>query len=448
MTLNFASATKSLRSNFRLLGSYLKVNWKLFLASLCIGLLAIYFLPRLPQLLPKSKDTVGIVGNFTIGSLPLEIQKEISFGLTKLGPDQAATSGAAISWTATDSGKVFVFKLDPNLFWQDGTKFDTSQVNYSLKGVSVKRLSLSEIEFKFQKPFAPLPAVVSQPIFKNGLVGLGDNKLESVKFNGKFLSELTLENQKTGEHKTYKFYPTEAEAATALKLGSVRKVERLHDDFDLANEPHFKVTSATSSGTVAALFLNLNKGKFNDKAFRQALDYALPDTFENGSVAYSSIQDTNWARGDDVKPYVQNLELAKEALGGNATGSAAKKTPIIISTVAELKPVAETIAKAWTKAGQQTKVETAGLLPPSFDVYLSYMTIPPDPDQYALWHSTQRGNIASYNSPKVDKLLEEGRQTLDPKERKRIYGEFQKALSEDLPAIFLFYPKLYTIERT
>lgn len=446
MNERLKSFPKSLRSNLRLLFSYLKVNWKLFLISLSLGLFAIYFLPHLPKIAPSQKNTVGVVGNYTISSLPLEIQKEISFGLTRLTSDQTATSGAALSWKVSDSGKVFVFKLDPNLFWQDGTKFDTSQIHYSLKGVDVKRLSLSEIQFKFKEPFAPLPVIVSQPIFKNGLVGLGDNKLQSLKMSGKFLSELTLQNQ-NGEEKVYKFYPSDKEAAVALKLGSTKKVQNLHQTFGLENDPDYKITSATSSSTVAALFLNRNKSKFDDKSFRQALAYALPDKFKEGVVAYSSIAENNWARGEEIKPYMQNLDFAKDALGGNSTASASKKAPIIISTAEELRPTAEEIAKVWTSVGQPTKVETSQLLPPAFDVYLSFMTIPPDPDQYALWHSTQKGNIAGYNSPKVDKLLEEGRQTIDPKERKRIYGEFQKALSEDLPAIFLFYPKLYTIER-
>lgn len=430
----------------RLVFSYLKANWKLFLIALSIGLLVIYFIPSLQNITrKKTNTTIGIVGNFTISSLPLALQREMSFGLTKLASDQTATVGAALSWTATDSGKTVVFKLDPNLFWQDGTKFDTSQINYSLKGVTVKRLSLSEIKFSFKAPFAPLPAIVSQPIFKNGLVGLGEYKLQSLKFNGKFLSELTLQSQKTGEKKIYKFYSSDFQSATALKLGAITEAQDLHRTFGLASDPHFKITSGTSSGTIAALFLNLHKDTFEEKSFRQALAYALPDKFAQGELAFSSVANGSWATTNTIKKYPQNLELAKETIGGNASGSAGRK--ITISTVSELRPVADIIAKTWTSVGLPTKVQVAEILPPAFDVYLSFMTIPPDPDQYALWHSTQKGNIAGYNSPKVDKLLEEGRQTQDPDARLRIYTEFQKALSEDLPAIFLFYPKLYSIER-
>ena len=73
--------------------------------------------------------------------------------------------------------------------------------------------------------------------------------------------------------------------------------------------------------------------------------------------------------------------------------------------------------------------------------------IPADPDQYTLWHSTQSTNITGYNSPKIDKLLEDGRKISDKEERKAIYLDFQRFLVEDTPAAFLFHPTVYTIIR-
>nr|MBP6989849.1 peptide-binding protein [Candidatus Shapirobacteria bacterium] len=68
--------------------------------------------------------------------------------------------------------------------------------------------------------------------------------------------------------------------------------------------------------------------------------------------------------------------------------------------------------------------------------------------QYLFWHSTQKKtNITKINNPRIDKLLEEGRQTFDQQERKNIYQEFQKNLLEECPAIFLKYPIVYTISR-
>jgi peptide/nickel transport system substrate-binding protein len=63
-------------------------------------------------------------------------------------------------------------------------------------------------------------------------------------------------------------------------------------------------------------------------------------------------------------------------------------------------------------------------------------------------HSTQNTtNITHLNNPRIDKLLEDGRKTLDLNLRKSIYSDFQRFLVEEVPAIFLFYPETYTLTR-
>ena len=47
--------------------------------------------------------------------------------------------------------------------------------------------------------------------------------------------------------------------------------------------------------------------------------------------------------------------------------------------------------------------------------------IPEDPDQYSIWHSTQDAtNITHYESPRIDKLLEDGRSEIDTESRRKI----------------------------
>jgi len=66
-----------------------------------------------------------------------------------------------------------------------------------------------------------------------------------------------------------------------------------------------------------------------------------------------------------------------------------------------------------------------------------------DPDPYPFWHSSQTNgaNITSYNNNSVDKLLESARRDNNFEKRKAAYIEFQKKLTADLPAIFLYAPK-------
>jgi peptide/nickel transport system substrate-binding protein len=97
--------------------------------------------------------------------------------------------------------------------------------------------------------------------------------------------------------------------------------------------------------------------------------------------------------------------------------------------------------------GIEVRQEASDNVSPSFDAFLTYIEVPEDPDQYAIWHSTQFGNVSGYKSPRVDRLLEEGRQILDKERRKAIYLNFQRALTEDVPAAFLFYPKIYSVSR-
>jgi len=57
------------------------------------------------------------------------------------------------------------------------------------------------------------------------------------------------------------------------------------------------------------------------------------------------------------------------------------------------------------------------------------------------------GNITNYQSPKLDKLLEDGRKLTDQNERQAVYFDFQKTLVEDTPVIFLYHPTVYTISK-
>ena len=86
-------------------------------------------------------------------------------------------------------------------------------------------------------------------------------------------------------------------------------------------------------------------------------------------------------------------------------------------------------------------------MPAEFQVLITGQIIPPDPDQYVFWHSTQSTNLAKYVNPKVDKLLEEGRITLDEEKRQGIYRDFQRFLLEDPPAIFIRHITTYSVIR-
>lgn len=66
-----------------------------------------------------------------------------------------------------------------------------------------------------------------------------------------------------------------------------------------------------------------------------------------------------------------------------------------------------------------------------------------DPKQ--IWHSSSASkggsNYGTYSNPEVDKLIDEGRQELDPKKRTVIFKKVYGLIADDVPYVFLFNRK-------
>ncbi len=91
-----------------------------------------------------------------------------------------------------------------------------------------------------------------------------------------------------------------------------------------------------------------------------------------------------------------------------------------------------------------TQIQQEVIQPRKFDVLFYGQVLGSDPDPYAFWHSSQAVengfNIANFKNKDVDQLLEDARLITDLELRKEKYKEFQKIISEEEPAIFLYSP--------
>lgn len=81
------------------------------------------------------------------------------------------------------------------------------------------------------------------------------------------------------------------------------------------------------------------------------------------------------------------------------------------------------------------------ILPGNFDAILTWWTTPPDPDQYAFYHTGQDNNNIHWSNHRADSLLALGRSTLDTAARRNVYREFQSLETSDPPVLVLFYPR-------
>lgn len=417
-----------------------------FLAGFILFVFGIRTYPAVATLFP-SRKVIGIVGTYTPTNLPLSIQNLISQGLTSLNSQGEALPSLATSWDIKEEGKVYIFRLREDVFWHDGKKFTAEDVNYNLKDVEVKPLGPFTLEFRLKEAFSPLPVLLSRPLFKKALVGTGSYKISSLKLNVDRIDRILLVtvNEDTNlPILIFRFYPTESAAATGFKLGEVDILSDLTDSYNFASWEGVEIQKTILQRRVMTVFFNQKNPFLDKKSVRQALNYAVPDL--KIERAWGPISPSSWAFSKDTKPYQSDLEKAENLLKGEdlATNSAT----LTLSTFAPYLSLAQKIANSWEELGIKIQVRVENTIPHDFDALLTVQEIPSDPDQYPLWHSTQtRTNLSNFKNVKIDKFLEDGRKTHQKEERKKIYADFQKYLSDESPAAFLYYPTVYTILR-
>lgn len=416
-----------------------------FISGFLIFLLLVKIYPFLVNPFNNHKEQkIAVVGSFTPTTLPANIQNLISIGLTSLDQTGEASPSIAINWEIKDEGKTYIYKLRNDLVWHDGSKFTASDVNYNLKDVKFEAVTDDLLKISLKESFSPLPTILSKPLFKRGLIGLGAYKVQRLNLKGDKLNSLSLipitRNLPPLE---FKFYPNEEMAITAFKLGEVNVLEKLSQTGGLSTGPNLSINVQDYYNYNIILFYNLDAPLLQKKEVRQALAYAIPPFSEKVSI--SPISPLSWAYNSSLKNYQSNQELAMNLI--SKEGISTSSAQLTISTFSSFLPLAQKISNLWETLGIKTNIKIESALPDNFDVLLISQEIPPDPDQYHLWHSTQTTNITGLMNPKIDKLLEDGRRINDKEKRIQIYKDFQRYLVEEVPAVFLYHPKLYTVER-
>ena len=399
-----------------------------------------------PMLFAGTTEKIGITGRYSATTLPKEVLFFVGNGLTKLDESGIPEPDLALSWETPDNGKTWIFKLDPNRIWHDGKKVASQDIKYQFTDLSVETPDSETIVFKLQNSYSAFPVIVSKVVFKKGLLGTGEYKVKKVTVSGNIVQNISLDNEK-GDIKVYKFYPTEERTKLAYKLGEVTKIENIINASSFSAWRGAKTEGSIQKGEYVAIFFNNSVSPLSEKNLRQALSYAINKDALGTPRAISPISKNSWAYNPQVKPYEYDMPKAKKVIS-ELPKEITENLEITLTTSPVLLPAAEKIVKDWKDAGVNAEVRVQGAIPQDYQALLVIFDIPDDPDQYSLWHSTQMtSNISKYADPRIDKLLEDGRAIVNAEERKKIYLDFQRFLVEDAPAVFLYYPTTYTVER-
>lgn len=444
---------KKVKIFFLILRALIRRNLKLILLVFAgAALIATIFLNFGVKLLTTNLVSEGIVGTYQKHDIPEYVTKLLSIGLVNISHDGKAVPGLAESWEVSEDAKTFTFKLKPNLFWSDGMVLKAPDIGFNIPDVEVSYPQENQIQFKLKGSFSPFPTLLSKPVFKkDSMIGVGPYKLVSIKKSQVFLTKLILEpiDPKTHPQVVIRFYPNEKTAATAFSIGEVNSILG-PTDLKLFNfSPIVKFSQRENYGKAVAILYNTKDKILENRSVRQALSYSAPEA-QGETLAHTSIPPTSWAYlGEDglkdANDYLGNTDAAKAALkrAKSTSNEELLQKEIVLTTTGQYENFAREIVSAWNNLGLKAVVRVESGIPQNFQALLIALSIPADPDQYSLWHSTQAStNITGYNKARVDKDLEDARKTTSEADRRLKYQDFQKTLLEDTPAVFLYFPKL------
>lgn len=447
---------KTLRYYYWLFLEFSKKYSRLILMSFFIGFITLIgFLSISPylKLILNKQEVFGLVGNYDFTNLPDEIMTKVSNGLININEKGEIIPVLANSWEIKDSGKQYRFYLRNNLLWNDDRKFVASDVNYQFSDVKIKAIDKNVLDFYLNKPLSIFPTYLSKPLMRPPLIGIaGFYKLGKYKMLNGFLADLTLiPNTKDLMTIKYKFYSNESDLVIAYKKGEINKMtitkKSVADTF--SNWKNSQIVKSVDYTRLLTLFFNNKEKLFSNKdikdAFSMMIDYQKIADF--GEIARGPISPTSWAYNQNLKTNIYDIDTATKIINNEITATQSAKLNLLTSY--DYYDAADSIAGEIKKTGLKVEINMISYEHlDNFDLLLVFWKIPQDPDQYYFWHSTQKeGNISNYSNVKIDKLLEEGRSTINIVERGKIYQEFQKAIQDDPPALFLYYPYVYTIER-
>ncbi|OGD84338.1 hypothetical protein A2165_00080 [Candidatus Curtissbacteria bacterium RBG_13_40_7] len=396
-----------------------------------------------PKISQKNLVTIGYVGNYTLENIPTQILSLATQSLISVDENGRPEASLAANWTVSEDGKTYVVFLKDNLFWHDESPVNAKDISIAINGVQITAINNKAIEFRLPNPIISFPLALDKPVFKtSSFYGTGKFRIVDIDLKDNIVKKISLISKDKNLPKVnIKFYQSEEQALDALIIGEVKSARVANANY-LERWSNLNVNRIVDESEIVTIFLNTQDPQVSSKDFRQALSYSINRSDFEGLPSSGPISPASWAFNPSVKLYEYNTGKAKNSLSKAEIAS----PQINLSVTSGLEKVADTIKKDWEAIGVSVNISVEKTMPQKYQAFLALNKLSPDPDQYALWHSTQdKTNITHFKNVKIDKLLEDARSVVDEQKRKELYGDFQKFLVEESPAIFLYHPYKYQV---
>ncbi len=373
-------------------------------------------------------------------------------------------------------------------------------------GVDVEKIDDFTVRFKLKNPYAAFPynitfGILPKHIWQNipaSDFALSEKNLKPIG-SGPYLFK-KLEKNKDGSIKMveleafkkyyfegpylekliFRFYQDEEAAISAWKKSEIQSLSYLSPkNYSLVKNKQSEDLNIHNLilPRYFSLFFNQSQHKaLADKNVRMALAHGIDKDLlvEKALGGFGQKVDSPLLAGmlgysEQVKIYEFNPEKANELLNAagwidqNGDGIKEKEGQNLEFTLLtipwpELSQTANILKELWQNIGVKINVEIKDITslqqenikPRQYQILLFGELLSVEPDPFSFWHSSQKKdpglNIALYENPQVDAILQDARQDLDPASRAKKYEQFSQIIAEDLPAIFLYSPAyLYPI---
>ncbi len=413
----------------------------------------------------------------------------------------------ATSWAVSPDGKTVTLKLRQGVKFHDGTPFNAEAVKYNFDRMqdpnfpSARRSEVRPIQkvtvvdpytvvLSLEKPYSPLLYVLSDR------AGMMVSPAEAQKAGANFAlhpigtgpfkfvekipqDHITLERnpdywvkgQPYLDRIIYRPFSDDNARVANLKSGDVDiinivplpQVKRLSEE---AKQPgaRFKLLEHGAFAWTG-IWLNVTKPPFDNKLLRQAFNATIDRNVIANVVlqgaaypSYSFFPNGTPAYDPNLKIPPRNLQLAKEKLqtAGRANGF---EFTLLTTPGEQAQAIVQAVQSMAADAGIRARIQIIefGALLHETDTLMHQAAFlgwsgRPDPDFDIYPFMTQSGigsfNDAGYTNPRVQTLLDAARLLNDMNQRRRAYREVTEILGDDLPYIWLYFPKEYKLAST
>ncbi len=421
-------------------------------------------------------------------------------GLVGIDQELQPTPDLATSWEVSPDGLTTTFRLAQDVRWHDGQPFSSADVKFTFEQILLPFSARTKaaltpvlagidapddttVTFRFSRPYPAFLALIDKvnaPILPRHLyegtdpmtnpvnqrpVGTGAFKFASATPGNEY--RMVRNDDYFGEDGPYldeivvRVIPEQASLAAAFEAGEVDYLP-LPPEAEVDRLAELDGVVATDAGreafaSVTFLVFNLERPALQDRRVREAIALAVDKQFiidavldGNGIPTTGPISpDLATFYSDDVVVHPPDAERARTLLADAGAADLALTfvhDPSVARLAAVLKDQLDQIGidlqlvslerNAWIDRLYQAK-----------DFDLSYTNFENGPDPAIGVHraflSSNIGpvpfsNAAQYRNPRVDDLLTRAGTTVDTDERVKLYDEFQKIVSEELPYLYLY----------